>query len=197
MGTGSEQPTSDLAGLDRSAAPGWVGSPLAISYGEPRWYAAYTKANHERTVAEQLGARRIEHFLPLYSSLRRWKDRRVTLRLPLFPGYVFVRMALRDRLQVLQLPGVARLVGFNGIPAELPREEIEALRAGLADGVRAQPHPYLTAGRRVLVRSGPLAGLQGVLLHWKGKWRVVVCLDLIQRAVAVEVDVSSIEPVLS
>src|SRR5438270_7010797 len=83
--------------------------PLPPTHPEPGWYAAYTCANHEKRVAEQLSVREVEHFLPLYVSVRRWKDRRVTLDLPLFPGYVFVRVALRDRLQVQQLPGVARL----------------------------------------------------------------------------------------
>ena len=67
---------------------------LPVDYAEPRWYAAYTSANHEKRVAEQLRLRDVEHFLPLYASLRRWKDRRVTLQMPLFPGYVFVRFAV-------------------------------------------------------------------------------------------------------
>src|SRR5438034_6510270 len=79
---------------------------LAAEYCEARWYAAYTSANHEKRVSEQLGMREVEHFLPLYPSVRRWKDRRVRLEMPLFPGYVFVRIALRDRLQVLQVSGV-------------------------------------------------------------------------------------------
>jgi len=87
---------------------------------QPHWYAAYTCAKHEKRVGAELGARAVEHFLPLYSSVRRWKDRRVQLEFPLFPGYVFVRLALRDRLRVLQIPGVVRLVGFNGLPAALP-----------------------------------------------------------------------------
>src|SRR5690348_12421846 len=128
------------------------------------WYAAYTCANHEKRVAEQLGIRKVEHFLPLYSSVRRWKDRRVTLDMPLFPGYVFVRMPLRERLRVQQVPGVARLVGFDGMPAVLPDEEIGALRASLSDGVWAEPYPFLTIGRRVRLKSGPLAGIEGVLL---------------------------------
>src|SRR6266566_3595754 len=103
---------------------------------EPHWYAAYTSANHEKRVAIQLGQRSVEHFLPTYESVRRWKDRRKKLELPLFPGYVFVRMALRQRLRVLQIPGVACLVGFGGQPAALATEEIEALRMGLARGIR-------------------------------------------------------------
>src|SRR6266576_1890130 len=102
---------------------------LPEEFCESRWYAAYTRANHEKRVSEQLGMSRVEHFLPLYTSMRRWKDRRIRLDMPLFPGYVFVRMALRDRLRVLQVPGVARLVGFNGTPAALPADEIETLRS--------------------------------------------------------------------
>src|SRR5216684_6899964 len=104
---------------------------LPPEFYEPHWYAAYTSANHEKRVALQLGQRSVEHFLPLYASVRRWKDRKMQLQLPFFPGYVFVRLALRDRLQVLQVPGVAKLVGFNGTPAALPPEEIETLRRGL------------------------------------------------------------------
>jgi transcription antitermination factor NusG len=184
-------------GLASAAQPGADWPPLPAEYCEPRWYAAYTSANHEKRVAEQLGVRDVEHFLPTYSSVRRWKDRRVTLAMPLFPGYVFVRLALRDRLKVLQLPGVARLVGFNGMPTALPQEEIEALRAGLASGVSAEPHPYLTVGRRVRLVSGPLAGMTGILLRRKGKFRVVISLELIQRSVAVDTDAADVEPLLS
>jgi transcription antitermination factor NusG len=161
---------------------------------DPLWYAAYTSANHEKRVADQLEVRSVEHFVPLYESVRQWKDRRMKLQLPLFPGYVFVRLALRDRLRVLQVPGVARLVGFNGLPCALPDSEIEALKAGLASGIRAEPHPYLTIGRRVRVRAGSLAGLEGILVRRKNGARFVISLDLIQRSVAVEVDALELEP---
>lgn len=173
-------------------SPVWPSLPA--QYAELHWYAAYTSANHEKRVADQLETREVEHFLPSYASVRRWKDRRVTLQLPLFPGYVFVRLALRNRLQVLQIPGVAKLVGFGTVPAPLPKDEIEALRTGLAKGLHAEPHPFLTVGQRVRVKQGPLAGLEGVLLRWKGNWRVVLSLELIQRSVAVDVDSSEIEP---
>src|SRR5580700_2424231 len=126
-----------------------LGQPIGLASESDvtRWYAAYTSANHEKRVAEQLDTREVEHFLPLYESARKWKDRRVKLELPLFPGYIFVHMALRDRLKVQQVPGVARLVGFDGRPTELPKEEIDALRVSLAGGARVEPHPYLAAGR--------------------------------------------------
>jgi transcription antitermination factor NusG len=169
---------------------------LPALWNEQHWYAAYTCAQHEKRVAAELGMREVEHFLPLYSSVRRWKDRRVTLDLPLFPGYVFVRLALRDRLRVVQIPSVVRLVGFNGLPAALPDEEMDILRSGLPQGLRAEPHPFLTGGRRVRITSGAFAGLEGVLKRKKKNLRVVVSLSLIQCAMAVEVDAADVCPVV-
>jgi len=168
---------------------------LRVEYIVPRWYAAYTSANHEKRVAEILRAREVEYFLPVYSSLRKWKDRRVQLELPLFPGYLFVHMGLRDRLKILQVPGVAHLVGFGGTPTALPDAEVDALRAGQASGVRAEPHPFLTAGRRVRIKTGPLAGMEGILVQRKGKCRVVISIELIQRSVAVDADAADVEVV--
>jgi transcription antitermination factor NusG len=163
-------------------------------YLEPRWYAAYTCANHEKRVAEQVERRSLEGFLPLYESVRRWKDRRVRLELPLFPGYVFVRLALRDRLRVLQIPGVARLVGFDGHPAPVPNEDIEAIRACLAGGHPMQPHCYVQRGQRVRVLSGPLAGLTGIVVRQKKRTRFVISLDLLMRSVSVELDIADFNP---
>jgi transcription antitermination factor NusG len=127
--------------------------------------------------------------------MRRWKDRRKQIELPLFPGYIFVHIALMDRLQVLRLPGVGQFVAFGGKPAALPDAEIESLRDGLMRGLRAEPHPYLKVGRRVRVHAGPMSGLEGILIRRKEKFRVVLSIDLIQRSVAVEVDENEIEPI--
>jgi transcription antitermination factor NusG len=157
------------------------------------WYALYTCPRHEKRVAEQIEQRQISCFLPLYRSIRRWKDRRKELELALFPGYVFVRIELQDKLQVLKVPGAVRLVTFNGQPAALPEQEIECLRNRQFGSGTIEPHPYLCAGRRVRVRSGPLQGLEGIIRRSKDKCRVVLSLDLIMRSVAVEVDEADVE----
>jgi len=167
---------------------------LSARYVEPRWYVAQTCSRHEKTVAEQLGCRGIENFLPLYERVSRWKDRRVRLQLPLFAGYVFIHLPLRDRLRVLEIPGVARLVGFGGLPTAVPNEEMEALREALKGNLRMGPHPYLNAGRRVLITGGPLAGLEGILVRKKNQYRLVLSIELIQRAVFVDVDVADVAP---
>jgi transcription antitermination factor NusG len=170
---------------------------VPLGHVQPHWYAAYTCANHEKLVAAELTARGVEHFLPLYSSVRRWKDRRVRLDLPLFPGYVFVRLALVERLRVLQVPRVVHLVGFSGAPASLPDEQVEILRAGLAEKLHAEPHPFLTVGRRVRIVRGPLGGLEGVLLRKKGNFRFVLSVELIQRSLSVVVDSVDVQPLES
>src|ERR1700684_4428605 len=176
-------PVSDGAelsvGARESSACGSMGSMcqlhrnqgLAPSYapapGELRWYALYTCAQHEKSVAKQLAERSVECFLPLYEKVRRWKDRRVKIQFPLFAGYVFARLSLQDRLRAVQAPGIVRLVGFNGHPAPLPDDEILALRNGLSPSLEAEPCPYVQVGRRVRIVSGPLTGLEGMLLKRK------------------------------
>jgi transcription antitermination factor NusG len=170
--------------------------PITVAHPVLRsWYAVYTCANHEKRVAEQLAARFVEYYLPLYNSTRRWKDRRVQLQLPLFPGYLFVRIALCDRMQVLEIPSVARLVGFNGTPTALPEMEIETLKAALETGIHALPHPYLKIGCRVRIIAGPLVGFTGILLRRKSKSRVAVSIDLIQRSILVDADSADVEAV--
>jgi transcription antitermination factor NusG len=162
---------------------------------ETNWYALYTCPRHEKCVAHEIEHRSIPCFLPMYRSLRRWKDRRKELELALFPGYVFARFALADRLRVLKLPSVVRLVSFNGQPAALPQGEIEALRERLSCGRCVEPHPYLRVGRRVRVSCGPMQGLEGIIVRRKDRCRLVFSLDLIMRSVAVEVDESDVEPI--
>lgn len=178
-----------------SSMPGGSSISLAGDNDLPRWYAAYTCARHEKCVARHLEVRGIDFFLPLYRSLRRWKDRRKMIDLALFPGYVFVKMPLENRFRILGLPGMVRLVSFDGKPAALPEQEIETLRNSLNQQVYAEPHPYLQVGRRVRVEHGPLTGLQGFLVRKKDKCRLVISLDLIQRSIAAEVDAADVQPI--
>jgi transcription elongation factor/antiterminator RfaH len=156
------------------------------------WYAAYTASRHEKTVAEHLRQREVECFLPLYETMRRWNNGRHRVQLPLFPGYVFVRMGMRDKLRVLQVPGLVQLVTFQGAPTPLPDAEIETLRSALATGLLAQPHQYLNVGTRVEVCRGPLQGFRGILLRHQGHFRIVLSVEMIMRSIVVEVDAADV-----
>lgn len=163
----------------------------------PRWFAAYTTTRHEKTVAEHFALRDIESFLPLYRTQRLWKNGcRMNLELPLFPSYIFVRVSRRERVRVLEVPGVLSMVSSGGKPVPLPEAEVETLRSSIPF-VNCEPHPYLIVGERARVKTGYLAGMEGVLLRKKGITRVVLSLDLIMQSVAVEVDADNVEPVPS
>lgn len=161
---------------------------------EARWYAAYTRARHEKRVAEQLQRRSVEHFLPLCQVVHRWKNGRHQVQLPLFPGYVFVHIALQDRMRVLQVPGLVRLVGSRGLPTSLPPHEIDAIREAVRCGLAAESYPYLRAGTRVQICRGPLQGITGFLLRRHGATRVVVSVDPIMRSIVVDVDAADVVP---
>jgi transcription antitermination factor NusG len=179
-----------------AAVPEMIPAPgLPGAYVEPRWYAAHTCSRHEKTVAQQLEQRGVTCFLPLYRAIHRWKDRDAAVQLPLFPGYIFVRIALRDRLAVLTVPGLVRLIGFGGLPMSLPDREFERLRLGLAAELCVQPHPYLKLGQRVRVTSGPFEGLEGILKRKNENFRLVLTLDLIMRSVVLDIDGAQVEPV--
>jgi transcription antitermination factor NusG len=154
---------------------------------EFKWCALYTCSRHEKIVHAQLTAKAVESYLPLYTSLRRWNDRRALVDLPLFPGYLFVRIPLSARLRVLTVPGVVRLVGFNGKLASLAEEEIQAIKTAVALKV-AEPCPYLVEGKRIRVTNGPLKGLEGIVTRRKGKLRAVVSVHSIMQSFSVEVD---------
>jgi transcription antitermination factor NusG len=161
------------------------------------WFAAYTHSHHEKRVAWHLAERQIESFLPLYAARHRWRNRcQMNLELPLFPNYVFVHIDPRERVRVLEVPGVQSLVGFRRTLAPLPQFEIEALRSGLGQR-NIEPHPYLVIGERVRIKAGPMRGMEGVLVRKKNNFRVVLALDVIMRSIAVEVDADDLEPVVN
>jgi len=145
-------------------------------------------------VARYLEYRGLNYFLPVYRSVRRWKDRRKELDMALFPGYVFVNLNLRDRLGVLQAPGVVQFVTFQGQPAVVPDSEIRALESSMSAGLRPQPHPYLCQGARVRVKRGLLVGVEGIMIRRKERFRLVLSIDLIMRSVVLEVDEADVEP---
>jgi transcription antitermination factor NusG len=159
-----------------------------------QWFAVYTRAHHEKNVAEQLRCRGIEHFLPLYTSARRWKDRVKVLQMPLFAGYLFVRVFPSQFLDVLRTHGVSMLVG-SPKPLPLAEKEIVQLRTWLSLSLAVEPNPYLRVGQLVRVRRGPLTDVEGILVRKKNALRLVVSIDLIQRSVALEIDAADIVPV--
>jgi transcription elongation factor/antiterminator RfaH len=158
----------------------------------PAWYAAYTAPRHEKAAAEHLRRKSVEVFLPVYDVVRNWNGRRAMVTLPLFPSYVFVRIRASDRLHVLEVPQVVRIVSFNGRLAALPEADIEALRTAL-QARNSRPHPYTASGTRVRIAAGPLRGLEGIVQREKGSTRIVVSVDMIMKSVSLELDAADLD----
>jgi transcription antitermination factor NusG len=170
-----------------------VSAAPATRLDSREWYAVYTQPRHEQAVNRHLAAREVETYLPTILSVNRWKDRRVQIETPVFPGYIFTRISAAERRQVVAAPGVVRVLSFNGAPAAIADTEIEAVKLCLARGVAPQTHPYLAVGERVRVRSGALEGLQGLVTRRKNECRLIVSVTLIHRSVAIEIDEDALE----
>lgn len=156
------------------------------------WYALYTCHQHERVIARSLISRGFEVFLPLYEETRQWSDRRKQITLPLFPCYVFVRTCLQRRVDILVTPGVHDFVSFDTQPAHIPPSQIEDLRR-IIGRARVEPHPFLKCGDVVRVRYGPFQGIEGILVRKKGWTRLVLSVELLQKAAAIEIDAAMTE----
>lgn len=152
------------------------------------WHALYTRHQHEKTVTHILTDKGFETLLPLYNAVRRWKDRTTVLSLPLFPCYVFLKGGLERRLDILTTPGVYDLVSSAGQPLAIPWTEIDAIERALEAGLHLEPYPLLKIGERVRVKYGPLTGVQGILVRKKNLFRLVLSVEMLGKAVAVEVD---------
>ena len=174
-----------------------MATPQSIEVGMHEasdWWVLYTRHQHEKTVAEMLSTKGFEVFLPLYESVRRWKDRSKMLTLPLFPCYVFVRGGLDRRLQVVTTPGVHTILFHGEDVAIIPEDEIQAIRRVVEGPFRVEPHPFLKCGERVRVTRGSLEGVEGILVRKKNLYRLVLSVDMMAQSVAVEIDATDVEP---
>ena len=161
------------------------------------WYAVYTVPQHEKSALKQLDLREVESFLPVYETVRVWKNRqRMKLILPLFPTYLFVHINSRERAKVLQSPGVLQIVGNSREGVPLPDSEVEFLRSGFCRQ-RIEPYRELVIGERVRIKSGVMQGLQGTLVRKSNSMRFVLTLELINQHAAIQVDAEDLEPIIA
>jgi transcription antitermination factor NusG len=170
-------------------------SPSDAPSGRFLWYALQVRTRYERVVAEYLSGLDYEWFLPLCKDRKRWSDRVKQVDLPLFPGYLFCRFDVQSRLPILKTPGVVQIVGYNRQPVPVDESEIVAIQTLVSSGVPNQPCSFIEIGDRVQIESGPLRGLEGILVESRGRHKLVLSVTLLQRSVAVEIDSMSVTPI--
>jgi transcription termination/antitermination protein NusG len=159
------------------------------------WYAIFTMPRHEQSVASYLDFQRIAHFLPAYEKVSTWRNRQtMRVKLPLFPRYLFARIERRRSGLVLRAPGALQIVGTASGPTPVPDTQIEILRTSIAQN-KAEPYPYFAIGRRVRIRTGSLAGVEGTLVRRENRHRFVLTLSLIQQSVSIDVEAANLEAI--
>jgi len=159
------------------------------------WYAVQVKTTHEKRVAFLLDYGRFTWFLPVYESRRRWSDRIKRAQLPLFPGYIFCRFGPSDRVPILKIPSVIRVVGIGYTPLPIPEHEIAAIQRVVESGLYVLPHPFVKVGEAVRIQGGALCGLEGLIVDLRRRDRLIISVTLLQRSVAVEIDSAWVTPI--
>lgn len=168
---------------------------MELSTKSSGWFALYTRHQHEKAVECILARNGVKAFLPSYNAAHRWKDRIKQLWLPLFPNYVFVSAGSDQRAVILRTPGVYDFVRVAGQPSPIPDDEIDSIRRVVENNLIIEPHPFMKVGDCVRAKSGPLEGLEGILIRKKGLLRLILSVELLARSIAVEVDAVDFERV--
>jgi transcriptional antiterminator NusG len=144
---------------------------------------------HEKKVTAELQQKQIQAYLPLFSSERKWSDRKTLVDMPLFPGYVFVKISEDQitRVHVLRTMGVRNFVGTRGVGDPIPDTEIESVQAVISRGIPFSVSPFLDIGQRVRILDGSLRGVEGILTAVNGDNSLIISVELIQRSLAMRV----------
>ena len=158
------------------------------------WYAIWTKSRHEKRVRDQLEKKQVEVFLPTIGKWSHWKDRKKKIDWPLFPGYLFARFEVDERIKVLKCDGVSQIISNNGQMSPVPEIEVESIRTLVESELAYDPVPLIKEGDMVKVTHGPLRGVVGRLVRKGAHARLVLSVDLIGQAVSVEVDAADVKP---
>jgi len=159
------------------------------------WYAFVTKPRHEKKADEALKAAGIESYLPLKKTLNKWKDRKKWVETPLFSCYIFSKIPYVNRYDVIKIPSVVRIVGFQNQPTPVRSEEITAVRQLLSGDHHLFVHDGPLPGDSVRIKSGPLIGLEGQLVEFRrGRW-FVIYIEAIGKSVLVDVNEHLVEKV--
>lgn len=161
----------------------------------PSWYVVHTKSRFENVVHDGLYKKSIETFLPKITVRSKRRDRRLMIRVPLFPGYIFARTDLNphEHIEILKTVGAVRLIGTVTGPVPVPNENIDSLKIMVAGDNEVLTGSRFQKGDRVMVVAGPFAGVVGTFSHFKGRERVIVEIDALGQFAAVDVDMADIE----
>jgi transcription antitermination factor NusG len=168
-----------------------------LNNGIMPWFALKVRPRHEKIASATLTGKGFETFLPMFRSERRWSDRTKQLDIPLFATYLFCRFHLQDQVRILSTPGLLHVVSNGATPVAVEEAEIARVRVVVSSSMHVEPWPAVSPGQRVRLEGGPLQGLEGTLIEFRGSHRLIVSVALLQRSVAVEIERRWVAPLRS
>ncbi len=162
---------------------------------EQLWYVLHTKSRFENVVNDGLLRKQIEVFLPKMTVRSKRRDRKAMIRVPLFPGYVFVKTDLHPHhhLEIVKTAGAVRLIGSHQGPVPVLEETVESLKIMVSTDLPVNTGDRLQKGDRVMVVSGPFAGVTGTFVRYGGQGRVIVNIEALGQYAGVEVSEEDLE----
>jgi transcription antitermination factor NusG len=168
-----------------------------LTEDQSAWFAIQTRPRYEKKITAELQEKGVKAFLPLFSAKHQWTDRLREVHLPVFPGYVFVRIVpvAHARVSVLRTNGVISFVGVRNMGIPIPDSEIEAIQTVFEQGVAFEPYPSLKVGQQVAIRGGCLEGVSGVLMARNGDRSLIISVNLIQRSIAMRIEGYQVEAI--
>jgi transcription antitermination factor NusG len=125
--------------------------------------------------------------------IRQWSDRKKGIEVPLFPNYIFVKLPDHQRSRVFYVNGVVKYIVSDGRPYRVSEDMIDSIRLMLLGGEPEVTNEQFIKGECLRVNAGPLCGLTGILVEKKGKYKLAICLDVMQKSMLVEVSASCLE----
>jgi transcription antitermination factor NusG len=177
-----------------SSGPTGGGSLELRDWNQP-WMVAYCKPRQEKALAWDLHRRRITYFLPMVLRETSSGGRRRRNLYPLFPSYIFVAAGEAERLAVLKTDRTVRLIEVDLAEQDSLQRELFALETALRiDPKSLELYPRLAIGSRVLVKAGPLKGIEGVVLQFGHKRKLWLGVTALGIGATVEIHPDLVEP---
>ena len=154
-----------------------------------QWYAVYVRSRHEKKVCQLFEKMGIESSLPLIKITRKWSDRKKKVEIPLFRGYVFVKIDVgRDKLNILQTNGVVKFIGIKKKPSRIPDEEIRWIHMMVEESDTVKNEKEIPVGQKIRVSAGPFKGVEGIVARTGNQSRLVIVIESIMHAVSIDLN---------
>ena len=153
-----------------------------------KWFAFYTKSRHEKSVHNTLINNGYEVYLPLLRERKKWSDRKKWVEYPLFKSYLFIKIEPKDSIFALKTPGIVRMIKFGNSPSPIPNQIILSLKLMLEGGYNPQPTDYFLKGDPVIIKDGPLKGLEGEIIKVHNEERFIIHVHTIEHSISIKID---------